>query len=235
LREQLEEDPPPLGDLREQTPELLLGQRLDLLVLLRLPDALERQAHARGRVGANVPGLERVREQRLHRRQREPNRAGGDAALGDVPGEALDVRRLDRRQRHAGEERDRFPLEPPTVVGDRLRADAARRTPTVVVNPLERVIGEGDLLDGPILAALDVSRHLPFQPRAWADLGIHSSLVIRQVRSTSAVVGGVAIAGNVWNESYSVGVELKSSTVTRSTSSLTAASRGAEPTSGLVD
>ena len=87
LCEQLEEQPPLLGDLRQQAPELLLGQRLRVLVLLR-PRPVQRQPDAGGRVRANVAGLESVGEHRLHGCEREPHRARGDAAIGDVPGEA---------------------------------------------------------------------------------------------------------------------------------------------------
>ena len=79
LREEREQQPP-LGRRRVEQPcELILGQRVRLLLPV-VGLRRRRDADARRRVRADKPVLDGGREQRAQRREREPDGVAGEAA-----------------------------------------------------------------------------------------------------------------------------------------------------------
>jgi hypothetical protein len=153
MREQLEEQPPFVGNLGEQRPQLVLDQRLRprlaALILGTLHDP-----KAGGRVAPDEAVLVGRSEQRPHRSEQVPNASGCEPPSCKAGGVALHVARLDRGKGHAAKKRDRavadraavrVEAEVAAVVGDRLGPYAPRCTPLVALDPLGRVVGERDL------------------------------------------------------------------------------------------
>jgi hypothetical protein len=105
--EKLEEEPPALRHGGHGAGQLVLGQRLDLLLLPTRDRRGQQVSEAVCRVAADQPVLGCGREQRLHRRKVQPHRVRGYAAAGDLERVPRQVARLDLGETHPSEERDR--------------------------------------------------------------------------------------------------------------------------------
>src|SRR5262249_49703346 len=105
---ELEEEPPVIGNLSQQSLELVLGHSLHVLVV-----SLGRPADPNTCrwVRPDQTLFKRCREQRPHWGEHLPHASRRQPAPGKLGGKLLHVPRLDRRKLHPAEETDGITLE----------------------------------------------------------------------------------------------------------------------------
>ena len=154
LEQEADEEPTLVGNLGEQRARLGLGQRLHPFRLAVVVPAGDPKPGRRVRPEQAL--VDRVGEERPHGCDRLGHTRRREPSIAQVGRVALDVARLDRDQPSVPEEGDGVTLERVPVVGPRAVAEAAAAASLVALDPLGRVVGEGDSGEGPVLPAGDV-------------------------------------------------------------------------------